>query len=70
MEEKVNSAVKFCDTASTYLKERNNVLSNFSVVFEKAGKIVDTVAPWLGPIGIGLKVCTFLVGLFVRKKKG
>lgn len=44
-------------------------MAKMSVVFEKAGDVIDAVAPWLGPIGIGLKVATTLVSLFVGKKK-
>ena len=44
-------------------------MGKFAAVFEKAGDVIDTVAPWLGPIGIGLKVATTFVGLFVNKKE-
>jgi len=38
-------------------------------VFEKCTKVVDMVAPWLGPIGIGLKLATAFVSIFVKKEK-
>lgn len=69
MEENIEQACEFCDKAQGFLEKGSKVMTNFSAVFKKVGSIVDTVAPWLGPIGIGLKVCTCLVGLFVRKKK-
>ena len=43
-------------------------MRKFGEIFEKCGSVVDTVAPWLGPIGIGLKCATTFVGLFVTKK--
>ena len=34
--------------------------------FAKCSEVIETVAPWLGPIGIGLKVATSFVSLFVK----
>ena len=41
-------------------------MDKFGQVFAKCGEVIDTVAPWLGPIGIGLKVATSFVSLFVK----
>ena len=52
-----------------YLFKPTLKVIGFATVSEKAGSMIDTVAPWLGPIGIGLKVATTFVGLFVGKKE-
>ncbi len=63
----MEKGAKFAKKAATFLSEQSDKLDKFGQVFSKASEVIDTVAPWLGPIGIGLKIATSFVSLFVKK---
>lgn len=69
IQEGCKKASEFCKKNAGTVKEGCAAMSKMAGVFEKAGTVVDTVAPWLGPIGIGLKVATTFVGIFIGKKQ-
>ena len=50
------------------MDKAGQIVSKFGPVFKEAAHVIDQVAPWLGPIGIGLKVTTLAVGFFVEEK--
>ncbi len=70
MHEKIADGVEkgtaFCEKAVNYLEKGCSTMDKFGQVFSKCADVIDTVAPWLGPIGIGLKVATSFVSLFVK----
>lgn len=51
------------------MSKGTDAVATIGKVFAKVDTVIDAVAPWLGPIGIGLKVAVCFVGLFVTKKK-
>ncbi len=65
MAEGLEKGVAFASKAADFLAENN--IDKIGQVFSKAAEVIDCVAPWLGPIGIGLKVATSFVSLFVKK---
>ena len=59
---------EFCEYASTALSKCGDKgkESKISKAITKTTDAIDKVAPWLGPIGLGLKIATSFVGLFVE----
>ena len=62
----MEKGTEFCEKAVEFLDENTD---KFGEAFSKAKEVIDTVAPWLGPIGVGLKVATFCVSMFVHEKE-
>ncbi len=62
----MEKGAKFCEKAVEFLDEHSN---KFGEVFSKAAEVIDKIAPWLGPIGVGLKVATCFVSIFVKEEK-
>ena len=62
----MEKGAKFCEKAVEFLDEHSD---KFGEAFSKAKDVIDTIAPWLGPIGVGLKVATFCVSMFVNEKE-
>ena len=55
------------EKGSEFLEKHKKKFAAFGGVFQKADKIIGKIAPWLGPIGVGLKIATSFVSLFVKK---
>ena len=65
LEENIGAATIFVRETAEKMAKGGQIVSKFGEVFKDAADVVDLVAPWLGPIGIGLKVTTIAVGCFV-----
>ena len=53
------------EKAPEIFENASKLLSDLSPVFTKCAEVVDMVAPWLGPIGIGLKLATCGMSFFM-----
>ena len=62
----LEKGAEFCEKSIEFLDKHTD---KFGEVFSKATEVIDKIAPWLGPIGLGLKIATCFVSLFVTKKE-
>ena len=67
MDDDINEAydqgVEIIEKAGDYFSKGSEVISIFQPILQKANKVIDNVAPWLSPIGIGLKLSFAMINM-------